>query len=245
MSIFGRKKHWITPDGRYYDLFADMAAQPHLMIAGATGSGKSVVERGIMHALLYSSPARVQFILIDPKKVELIDYINLPHVIRYAADPDDRIDALQQACRIMDARFTEMSKQGAKMYDGPDIYVLIDELADLMTTQKRGAAPLIQHIGQLGRAARVHLIVCTQCPLREIIPTSIACNIDARVALRTRNAQDSRNIMQRSGCELLPRYGRGYYMRPGELDLYNIPMIPPEEIARLVTWWTSPRRCTA
>ena len=237
-------RQWRTPSGRIYNLYADMATQTHLLIAGATGSGKSVVERGIIHTLLFHSPARVQLILIDPKRVELVQYKGLPHVIAYAADPAERLEALQAAVNIMDQRYNAMSRQGVRAYSGPDLYVIIDELADLMTTQKKAVAPLLQRLAQLGRAARVHLIACTQCPLRAVIPTEIACNLDARVGLRTRNAQDSRNILQQTGCEQLPRYGQGYYMTPDCCNLWAMPYVTEDETAALVEWWTS-RRCVA
>jgi len=235
---------WRTPSGRIYNLYADMARQPHLLIAGATGSGKSVVERGIIHSLLYHSPARVQLVLIDPKRVELVQYKGLPHVIAYAADPAERLQALQAAVDIMEQRYAAMARQGLRMYSGPDLYVIIDELADIMTTQKKAAVPLIQRLAQLGRASKIHLIACTQSPLRSVIPTEIACNLDARVGLRTRNAQDSRNILQRTGCELLPRYGQGYYMTPEGTQKWAMPYVDESELDRLVTWWTS-RDCVA
>lgn len=235
---------WRTPSGRIYNLYADMARQPHLLIAGATGSGKSVVERGIIHSLLFHSPARVQMILIDPKRVELVQYKGLPHVIAYAADPSERLQALQAAVDIMEQRYTAMARQGLRMYTGPDLYVIIDELADIMTTQKKAAVPLIQRLAQLGRASKIHLIACTQSPLRSVIPTEIACNLDARVGLRTRNAQDSRNILQQTGCEQLPRYGQGYYMTPEGTNKWAMPYVDEAELDRLVTWWTS-RDCVA
>ena len=143
-----KTQQWRTPSGRIYNLYADMARQPHLLIAGATGSGKSVVERGIIHSLLFHSPARVQLVLIDPKRVELVQYKGLPHVIAYAADPSERLQALQQAVNIMEQRYSLMSRQGLRMYDGTDVYVIIDELADIKTTKKKAAVPLIQRLAQ-------------------------------------------------------------------------------------------------
>ena len=239
-----RPRYWRTPAGEYHNLFRDMAEQPHLLIAGATGSGKSVVLNGIVHSLLYDSPAMVQFILIDPKRVELVQYRDLPHTVRYASEPDSMVSALQQATEITDRRYAEMQRNGERKYTGPDLYVLIDELADLMTTNKRQVQPLIQRLCQIGRAARVHVIACTQCPLSVVIPTPIKVNFDARVGLRTRSAQDSRNILGQTGCELLPRYGQGYYMTPEGLHLYKIPMVSDDRIEELVSWWTSDR-CTA
>ena len=131
-----------------------------------------------------------------------------------------------------------------RKYTGSDIYVIIDELADLMTTNKREVAPLLQRIAQIGRAARVHIVAATQCPLAIVIPTQIKVNFDARVGLRTRSAQDSKNILGVNGCEQLPRYGQGFYMRPEGTQLYNIPMHTDAQINSIVNHWTS-RACIA
>lgn len=242
MSIFSR--HYLTPSGSRFRLFSDMADNPHLLIAGATGSGKSVVINGIITNLLYNAPSETGLILIDPKRVELSAYRHCPHTLQYASEPRDMVSALNYALRITEDRFRTMQKQGSRKFQGGDVYVIIDELADLMTTQKKAVLPLLQRLCQIGRAARIHVIAATQCPLREIIPTAIKCNFDARVALRTRSAQDSRNILGFSGCELLPRYGQAYYMTPEGCTLYNVPMYSDSETDRLIDWWTS-RKCIA
>ena len=94
----------------------------------------------------------------------------------------------------------------------------------------------------MGRAANVHIIAATQCPLAAVIPTPIKVNFDSRVALRTRSKQDSRNILECAGCELLPRYGQGYYMTPAGLQLYNIPMIEDAERQRIINHWTQKKK---
>lgn len=226
-----------TPTGEYNRLFADMLQQPHLLIAGATGSGKSVIVNGIMVTALYHSPAAVQFILIDPKRVELVDYKPLPHTLQYASEPGDMVEALNQAMTVTERRYKAMQRAREKKYSGGAVYVVIDELADLMTTNRRQVQPLLQRLCQIGRAANVHVIAATQCPLSAVIPTPIKVNFDSRVGLRTRSRQDSRNILGVPGCEVLPRYGQGYYMTPQGLTLYNIPMTPQEEITRLVRYW--------
>ena len=237
-----RPRRYVTPGGEYWKLYDDMSKQPHLLIAGATGSGKSVVINGIMHAVLHRSPNSAQLILIDPKRVELVQYKRLPHVVLYATEPEDRINALRRALEITDRRYQDMARKGLRKYDGSDIYVIIDELADMMTTDKKHVAPLLQRIAQIGRAARVHVIAATQCPLATVIPTEIKVNFDSRVGLRTRSAQDSRNILGVTGCETLPRYGQGYYMTPEGTSRYNIPMVSDGELAALIDYWTS-RRC--
>ena len=90
-------KEWRTPPGQVYSLYRDMLKQPHLLIAGATGSGKSVVINGLVYTAMYDSPAAVQFILIDPKRVELVDYKPLPHTLMYASEPGEMVEALEKA----------------------------------------------------------------------------------------------------------------------------------------------------
>lgn len=234
-------KEWRTPPGQVYSLYRDMLKQPHLLIAGATGSGKSVVINGLVYTAMYDSPAAVQFILIDPKRVELVDYKPLPHTLMYASEPGEMVEALEKAMEITESRYKAMQRQRVKKYPGGALYVIIDEWADLMTTARRQVQPLIQRLAQVGRAANVHIIAATQCPLATVIPTPIKVNFDSRVALRTRSAQDSRNILGLTGCELLPRYGQGYYMTPDGLKLYNIPMQPQEDINALVKYWQRSR----
>lgn len=235
------KREWTTPQGQYYSLYADMLKQPHLLIAGATGSGKSVVINGILYTALYNSPAAVKLILIDPKRVELIDYAQLPHALKYASEPGDMVQALELAMTITERRYKAMQARHIKKYNGGAVYVIIDELADLMTTNRRQVQPLLQRLAQIGRAANVHIIAATQCPLSAVIPTPIKVNFDSRVGLRTRSKQDSRNILGVGGCELLPRYGQGYYMTPEGLTLYNIPMQTPEDLQTLLTYWKHAR----
>lgn len=171
-----------TPGGEVYTLYQDMLSQPHLLIAGATGSGKSVVITGLITTALYDSPGEVQFILIDPKRVELAEYRTLPHTVIYSSEPGDMVQALRDGMQITEARYKEMQRAGVRKYQGAALYIIIDELADLMTTNKKAVAPLIQRLAQIGRAANVHIIAATQCPLASVIPTPIKVNFDSRVA---------------------------------------------------------------
>lgn len=228
------KPKMTPPEVITYELFADMLRQPHLLIAGATGSGKSVIVNNLIYTAMIDGKAR--FILIDPKRVELARYRRVNQTIRYASEPADMIDALEEAMSIVEARYRRMAKKGLRKTDENPVYVIIDELADLMTTNRKAVQPLLQRLCQVGRAAGVHVIACTQCPLSTVIPTPIKVNFDARVGLRTRNRQDSRNILDITGCELLPRYGRAYYLKPEGLTLYNIPMISDDRIDELVRY---------
>lgn len=140
------KKTWETPQGSYYNLFSDMLKPPHLLVAGATGSGKSVVINGIITTALKDSPAAVQFIFIDPKRVELVEYKPLPHTLKYASEPGDMVQALQYAMDTTESRYKAMQSRHEKNYSGGAVYVVIDELADLMTTNRKQVQPLIQRL---------------------------------------------------------------------------------------------------
>ena len=239
MRLF--KKSWDRPGMCIYEIFKDALQQPHLLIAGATGSGKSVVINDIIYTALsrypVDEPDGTQFILIDPKRVELISYKRLPHTIRYASEPKEMLAAIQYAMNLCEKRYKAMQRKSLKKYDGGDIYLIIDEFADLMTTQRKAVQPLIQRLAQIGRAARVHIILATQTPIAKVLPTEIKCNFDARFGLRTRSAQDSRNIIGMPGLESLKPYGTAYYMTPKREQLYNIPYIQDDELNKVINFW--------
>ena len=228
---------YTSPSGAIYPIFEDMLKQTHLLVAGASGSGKSVLVNGIISTALYKFPDEIQFILIDPKRVELSQFKNLPHTIGYYSEPENMTQGLENSIKLIENRYNEMQQQGVKTYTGGHVYIIIDELADLMTTNRKTVQPILQRISQMGRASNVHLIACTQCPLSSVIPTPIKVNFDSRVGLRTRSKQDSRNILDHTGLETLPRYGQGVYIKPEGETLIKIPYIQQEEIDRLVTWW--------
>jgi len=233
-------KTYHTPGGTRYNLFADALEQPHLLIAGATGSGKSVVINGLIYTALLRfpcGPGGAKFILIDPKRVELKQWAKLPHTIRYASEPDEMISALFCAMDICERRYKAMQKAGQRKSNEADLYVIVDEFADLMTTQGRTVKPLVQRLAQIGRAARVHLIIATQTPIAKVIPTEIKCNFDSRFGLRARSPQDSRNIIDHAGLELLPRFGQAVYMTPAGEQLYNVPYISDAALQQMVAWW--------
>ncbi len=237
-------KQWITPAGKSYNFYMDLLQQKHLMIDGATGSGKSVVVNGIMYNALYSAPVDAangkQFILIDPERVELCIYKKLPHVLRYASEPEEMIQALQYAMALTEARYKAMQRDGLRLYDGSDVYIIIDEFADLITTQPKRVKPLIQRLAQIGRTARIHIILCTQSPIAKVIPTEIKVNFDSVLALHTATAQHSRNIIAVKGCEELPPFGEGYYQRPGKplAHISEIPLFGDATLLERVRWWT-------
>ena len=232
-------KHYTTPPGNIPGVYYDMIRQPHLLIAGATGSGKSTVIHGLINAILYHAPCEKQLILIDSKRVELIEYNKLPHTIIRATEPRYIYGALQAAVNELERRFKRMEKAAIKLYNGSDIYIIVDELADLITTQKKAVLTPLKRLAQLGRAAKIHLILATQRPTSNILSGDIKVNIDARLALRCPTRQDSRNIINTGGAELSPRYGYGYYLTPETIKpiLTPLEMIPETEKNRLIKWW--------
>ena len=234
-----------TPGGTVYRLYTDLAARPHLLLAGATGSGKSVSLNGIIYNISAAkSPYEANFVLIDPKKVELIQWEGLPHVLRYASETPDIVRALQWAVEETEARFRGMQAARSRMYEGPDLYIIIAELADLMTTIKKEALPPLQRLAQIGRAARVHVIACSQNILAQTIPTILKCNFPAVLGLRTATAQQSRFLISVPGCETLPdprREGTAYgFLRDGaDLMKVRLHMYSDADISRIVSYWTS------
>ena len=241
------RRVWRTPGGEVSRLYLDMLQQVHLLIAGATGSGKSTVVNGIMCAALLDSPADKRFILIDPKKVELRDYAAIPHCIEYAQTGAEAVRALQDALNIVYSRYAEMDRKRLRMYRGSDVYVVIDELVPLLTNDdvKRDVVRMLQELLTIARAARVHVVACSQhIPT---IPTALRCNFDSSLGLRTRNGNDSRNIIGRRGCERFPApasagVAYGYYARGADLDLYVLPQVEDAERGRLLGWWNKHSR---
>ena len=238
-------KAYRTPGGMVYQKFIEMADKPHMLIAGATGSGKSVALNGIIVSLLMTqSPVRCQFVLIDPKKVELSQYKELPHTARYADNHPDIVRALEWALDETDRRFRIMQRDNEKEFSGPHLYVIIDELADLMISLKKETLPLLQRLAQIGRAARVHIIACSQNVLAVTIPTVLKCNFSTILGLRTANKSQSRFLIAEGGCELLPdpkREGKGYgYLRDGaDLEKIFIYKYDDAIIDQVIGWWTS------
>lgn len=243
------QKYYVTPQGEYSRLFADMLKQVHLLVGGAAGSGKSTVINGLVYTALYDSPAAKRFIFIDPKGTELDMYSNLPHCLYYAQTLPDCIKALEYTMQVTKARFSEMKRKRQRMYNGSDIYLIIDELMYLTNQAqiKRQAMQLLQDILVIARAARVHVIACTQNCTTQTIPATLRCNFDSRVGLRTTTAQDSRNVLGLKGCERFPNptlshMAYGYYMHGGEIELYQIPFTQESEINRLIDYWTQNKK---
>ena len=233
-------KKWYTPGGQKYNGYVDMLAQPHLLIAGSTGSGKSVLINGLIHTALLQPPTTTQFILLDPKMVELDKFKKLPHCMGYADDLEGITWQLRVCVAMMQERYKTMKAKGLVQCDKPHIYIIIDEYADLVTKAQKVAIDCIIELSRLGRAANLHLILATQSPSRQVISAPIKANMTSRVALRCEEAIESRQIINQTGAELLPNYGYGIYRTPTYRDPVKlpIPMTDPAELAARVLWWT-------
>ncbi len=196
-------------------IFTSLAKMPHLLIAGSTGSGKSVAIHALIVSLLYkNSPATLRFIMIDPKKVELSTYDGIPHLLSpVITDGKRAVAALKFAIQEMERRYELLLDAGKRDIVGynkdreedvlPYMVIIIDELADLMSTLGREVESAIVRLAQMARATGIHLIVSTQRPSVEVITGLIKANITSRIAMQVASQIDSRTILDLAGAEKL------------------------------------------
>ncbi len=200
---------------------ADLAKMPHLLIAGATGSGKSVCVNALIDSfLMNATPAEVKLILIDPKRVELAQYKGIPHLLtEVIVEPEKAVNALKWTVGTMEGRYAEFAARGVRNIGGynealrageprmPYIVIVIDELADLMMVSAYEVEATVTRIAQLARATGIHLVVATQRPSVQVITGLIKANIPSRIAFAMTSGIDSRTILDANGAEDL--LGRG------------------------------------
>jgi DNA segregation ATPase FtsK/SpoIIIE, S-DNA-T family len=237
-------------------VFGDLGKMPHLLVAGATGSGKSVCLNTIIASLLVSAtPDQVQLLMIDPKRVELTVYNGIPHLIKEViVDARLAAGALFEMTKEMDTRYERFAKAGVRKIEEynakfpdeklPFVVIVIDELADLMLVAPAKVETTIMRLAQLARATGIHLIVATQRPSVDVITGLIKANIPSRIAFAVSSQVDSRTILDMAGAERL--LGRG--------DMLYLPIDAPKpiraqgayitgnEVNRLVDFWAKQAR---
>ena len=236
------------------NIVGDIAKLPHVLIAGTTGSGKSVCTNSLIISLLYkSSPEDVRFIMVDPKMVELAPYNGIPHLlIPVVTDPKKAAGALQWAVYEMMKRYKAFSEVGVKKLEEynalarqreelqhmASVVVVIDELADLMLVAAKEVEESICRVAQMGRAAGMHLVIATQRPSADVITGLMKANIPSRIAFAVASSLESRIILDATGAEKLVGRGDMLYAPLGSGKPQRVQgcYITPEEIERVVSF---------
>jgi len=242
---------------------ADLASMPHVLIAGSTGSGKSVAINAMIMSLLYrTTPSQVRLILVDPKRVELGMYEGIPHLFTpIITEPKLAANALRNAVREMERRLKLLASRSVrnidqynKLFEGtmpslfdenepeeplPYIVIIIDELADLMMLDRANVEESITRLAQMARAVGIHLVLATQRPSVDVITGLIKANIPTRISFRLATKVDSRTILDTNGAEALLGRGDMLFLPPGTSRLMRLhaPYVSEKETAAVVSFW--------
>jgi DNA segregation ATPase FtsK/SpoIIIE, S-DNA-T family len=242
----------------------EMNSMPHLLIAGSTGSGKSVAINAFIMSLLYkSTPDQVRLILVDPKRVELTNYDGVPHLYTpIISEPKQASNALRNAVREMERRLKLLAQKGVRNIDQynrlfdegytpslfedgteekplPYIVIIVDELADLMMVDGANVEESITRLAQMARAIGIHLVLATQRPSVDVITGLIKANFPARMSFRVATKIDSRTILDANGAESLLGRGDMLYLPSGSSRVLRVhaPFVTEKEIAATVEFW--------
>jgi len=245
---------------------ADLAAMPHLLIAGSTGSGKSVAINAMIMSVLYkSTPEQARLILVDPKRLELGVYEGVPHLyVPIITEPKLAANALRNAVREMERRLKMLAEKGVRnvdqynklfqndtpsLFDAEDgehkplpyIVIIIDELADLMMLDQSNVEESITRLAQMARAVGIHLVLATQRPSVDVITGLIKANFPSRISFRVATKIDSRTILDCNGAESLLGKGDMLYLPSGSARVHRLhaPFTTEKEIAAVVEFWRS------
>jgi S-DNA-T family DNA segregation ATPase FtsK/SpoIIIE len=236
---------------------ADLARMPHLLIAGATGSGKSVCINSVISCLLmHNTPEDLRFVIVDPKRVEMAAFAPIPHLVfsRIVIEVDDVVATLQAVIHEMESRYRRFAALGVRNIDGynrspraphklPYWVVIIDELADLMLAAPYHVERQICRLAQLSRATGIHLIIATQRPSVDVVTGLIKANFPTRIAFAVSSQVDSRTILDGAGAEKLLGRGDMLYMPTDASKPKRIQgaFVSDQEIERIVRFWADGR----
>ena len=225
----------------------DLSKTPHLLVAGTTGSGKSVFINTLLASLLYKfSPEQLRLILIDPKMLELSVYNDIAHLLTpVVTEPKKAIIALKWVCKEMERRYSLMNEEGTRNLEGynqkasealPFIVVFIDEMADLMMTAGKEVEHYVQRLAQMARACGIHIVMATQRPSVDIITGSIKANFPSRVSFQVASKYDSRTVLGEIGAEQLLGNGDMLMTKNGaSLIRYQSAFISDSEVNKLIS----------
>lgn len=235
-----------TGGAQYAPYLLEIIENNHTLIAGTTGAGKSVLENSIIYSIMSARfPGQTadgrgaRLILIDPKKVELRLYKDLPHTLFYADNIDSIIDVLFTVRCIIDDRLKRMQRDGRRKSAECPIYVFIDELVDLITSARsKEIIRLISDSISIARACGVYFVILTQAPNRRILKPEIVLNCNCRVALRCNSPIESRQILGDDSAASLPLHGLGIVQKNLERYQVKIPFYTDGEIQRTLDTWT-------
>ena len=243
---------------------ADLATMPHLLIAGSTGTGKSVAINAFIMSILYkATPDQVRLILVDPKRLELGNYEGVPHLYTpIITEPKMASNALRNAVREMERRLKLLAEKGVRNIDQynklfeedgtpslfgedseegpiPYIVIIIDELADLMMLDGSNVEESVTRLAQMARAVGIHLVLATQRPSVDVITGLIKANFPARISFRVATKVDSRTILDANGAEALLGRGDMLYLPSGSARVHRLhaPFVTEKEIAAVVEFW--------
>jgi S-DNA-T family DNA segregation ATPase FtsK/SpoIIIE len=229
---------------------ADIAKMPHTLIAGTTGSGKSVMVNAFIASILFrASPSEVKFIMIDPKRVELTGYNDIPHLLSpVIVEADQSVSALKWALKEMDKRYTKFAEAGVKNIDSynelagfqaiPYIVIVMDELADLMALAPVEVEDSIARLAQMARATGIHLVLATQRPSVDVITGLIKANIPCRIAFNVSSGIDSKVVIDSPGAEKLLGKGDMLFVPPDQARPTRIQgtFVSDQDVKRLVNF---------
>ncbi len=227
-------------------VYLDIDKMPHLLIAGATGSGKSTALNTLICSLLFrATPNKLKLLMIDTKRVELSAYEKIPHLYApIAKDGQSALILIKQLNNIMRERLEIMEQNKVNniiLLNYPRIFLIIDEMADLIIMKKEEVEPLLVNIAQLGRAAGIHLILATQRPTVNVITGLLKANIACRLALQVASMRDSMTILDHKGAEALTGQGDALLKKPDNVkeNRLQVAYISREDVASVCKWWVN------